>query len=46
MEFQGVMAPGGFALITCPDLQSVAALIAANKLLEPAPARHIPGWGR
>lgn len=35
-EFQRVLAPGGFALITCPDLQSVAALIAANKLLEPA----------
>ncbi len=35
-EFQRVLAPGGFALITCPDLQSVAALVAANKLLEPA----------
>lgn len=35
-EFQRVLLPGGFALITCPDLQSVAALIADNKLLEPA----------
>lgn len=35
-EFKRVLAPGGFALITCPDLQSVAALIAQNKLTEPA----------
>ena len=35
-EFKRVLAPDGFALVTCPDLQSVAALIANNKLLEPA----------
>ena len=35
-EFKRVLAPTGFALVTCPDLQSVAALIADNKLLEPA----------
>jgi SAM-dependent methyltransferase len=35
-EFRRVLAPGGFALITCPDLQSVAALVADNKLVEPA----------
>tara|TARA_B100001093_G_C26560635_1_gene898502 strand:- start:212 stop:817 length:606 start_codon:yes stop_codon:yes gene_type:complete len=36
MEFKRVLSPQGFALITCPDLQSVSALIANNKLLEPA----------
>ena len=35
-EFRRVLSPEGFALITCPDLQSVSALIADNKLLEPA----------
>ena len=35
-EFNRVLKPDGFALVTCPDLQSVAALIANNKLLEPA----------
>ena len=35
-EFLRVLAPEGFAVITCPDLQSVAALVAADRLLEPA----------
>jgi len=35
-EFRRVLAPTGFAVITCPDLQSVCALIAENKLMEPA----------
>jgi predicted SAM-dependent methyltransferase len=35
-EFKRVLKPEGFAVITCPDLQSVAALIADNKLTEPA----------
>ena len=35
-EFLRVLRPGGFAVITCPDLQPVAALIAADKLTEPA----------
>jgi SAM-dependent methyltransferase len=35
-EFMRVLKPDGFAVITCPDLQSVAALIAADKLTEPA----------
>ena len=35
-EFRRVLKDGGFAVITCPDLQSVAALIAEDKLTEPA----------
>ena len=35
-EFKRVLKPGGFAVITCPDLQSVCALVAENKLTEPA----------
>ncbi len=35
-EFKRVLKPDGFAVITCPDLQSVAALIAQDKLTEPA----------
>jgi SAM-dependent methyltransferase len=35
-EFQRVLKPGGFAVITCPDLQSVAALVAQDRLQEPA----------
>jgi hypothetical protein len=35
-EFARVLTPDGFAVITCPDLQSVAALVADGKLLEPA----------
>jgi predicted SAM-dependent methyltransferase len=35
-EFHRVLHPNGFAVITCPDLQSVCELVAQNKLLEPA----------
>ena len=35
-EFKRVLKPDGFLLITCPDLQSVCALVAADKLTEPA----------
>ena len=35
-EFHRVLADDGFAVITCPDLQSVCALIAQDKLTEPA----------
>ena len=35
-EFRRVLGHGGFALITCPDLQAVAQLVAEGKLLEPA----------
>lgn len=35
-EFRRVLAPGGIALITMPDLQSVAGLVAEGKLTEPA----------
>lgn len=35
-EFKRVLKPDGFVVITCPDLQSVAALIAEDKLTEPA----------
>jgi hypothetical protein len=35
-EFRRVLAPDGMALITLPDLQSVAELIAAGKLTDPA----------
>ncbi len=34
-EFYRVLKPGGHALISCPDLQAVAAYIAAGTLLEP-----------
>lgn len=34
-EFARVLKPDGFAVITCPDLQSVAAVVATGKLLEP-----------
>jgi len=43
-EFLRVLKPEGFAVITCPDLQSVCALVAEGKLLEPcytAPAGPI-----
>ena len=43
-EFQRVLRPDGFVVITCPDLQSVCALVAQGKLTEPAytvPARPI-----
>ncbi|MXO73104.1 class I SAM-dependent methyltransferase [Alteraurantiacibacter buctensis] len=35
-EFIRVLKSDGFAVITCPDLQSVCALVAADKLMEPA----------
>ena len=35
-EFHRVLNDDGFAVITCPDLQSVAALIAEDKLLDTA----------
>jgi hypothetical protein len=35
-EFLRVLKHDGFALITCPDLQAVCALVADNKLTEPA----------
>ena len=35
-EFHRVLDDTGFVVITCPDLQSVAALIAEDKLTEPA----------
>jgi hypothetical protein len=35
-EFVRVLRPDGFLVITCPDLQSVAALVAQDRLLEPA----------
>lgn len=35
-EFHRVLKPDGFVVITCPDLQSVAALVAQDRLLEPA----------
>ena len=35
-EFLRVLSGDGFAVITCPDLRSVCALIAEDKLTEPA----------
>jgi ubiquinone/menaquinone biosynthesis C-methylase UbiE len=35
-EFWRVLNDDGFAVITCPDLQSVCALVSADKLTEPA----------
>ena len=35
-EFKQVLKPDGFAVITCPDLQSVCALVAEDKLTEAA----------
>ena len=35
-EFLRVLKPEGFAVITCPDLMSVCALIAEDKLTDPA----------
>jgi SAM-dependent methyltransferase len=35
-EFLRVLKPDGYAVITCPDLQSVAALIAEDKLTDTA----------
>ena len=35
-EFIRVLRPEGFLVLTCPDLQSVAALVAQDRLMEPA----------
>lgn len=35
-EFMRVLKPDGIAVITCPDLRSVCALVAENKLIEAA----------
>jgi ubiquinone/menaquinone biosynthesis C-methylase UbiE len=35
-EFRRVLKPGGYAVIVCPDLQVMAALIAEDRLHEPA----------
>lgn len=35
-EFLRVLKPEGFLVLTCPDLQSVCALVAEDKLTEPA----------
>ena len=35
-EFLRVLKSDGFAVITCPDLQSVCALVAEDKLTDPA----------
>lgn len=35
-EFRRVLKPSGFALITCPDLRSACALVAADALTTPA----------
>lgn len=35
-EFKRVLKDDGFVIITCPDLQSVCALVAQGKLIEPA----------
>jgi len=35
-EFRRVLKPEGFVVITCPDLQSICALVAEKGLVEPA----------
>lgn len=35
-EFYRVLKPDGYAVIRCPDLQAVCALVAQDKLLDPA----------
>ena len=35
-EFKRVLKPDGFVIVACPDLQSVCALIAEDKLTDPA----------
>ena len=35
MEFRRVLKPDGFLVVTCPDLESVAAHVAAGKLADP-----------
>jgi len=34
-EWRRVLAPGGFAVITCPDLQAVCAMVARDQLTQP-----------
>jgi len=34
-EFKRVLRPDGFVVVTCPDLQSICAVIADDKLTEP-----------
>lgn len=34
-EFHRVLKPGGFTVLTCPDIQSVAEFVARGQLLEP-----------
>jgi len=41
-EFRRVLKPGGFVLLTCPDLQSVCKLVSEDKLCDPA---YISGMG-
>lgn len=44
-EFFRVLKPDGFLIATCPDIQSVCALVAKGHLLEPVyftPAHHDP----
>jgi ubiquinone/menaquinone biosynthesis C-methylase UbiE len=41
-EFRRVLKDDGFVVIVCPDLQSVCALVAEDKLHEPA---YISGMG-
>lgn len=36
LEFYRVLHPHGFVIITCPDLKSICALVADNKLSDPA----------
>jgi SAM-dependent methyltransferase len=54
-EFRRVLKPDGFVILTCPDLQSTAALIAEGKLMEPLgesssgpiiPHDILYGWGK
>jgi SAM-dependent methyltransferase len=35
-EFLRVLKPEGFLVLTCPDLQSICALVSEDKLMEPA----------
>lgn len=35
-EFHRVLKPGGFAVVTCPDLQAVCAMVSRDKLVETA----------
>ncbi|MFZ6773932.1 class I SAM-dependent methyltransferase [Undibacterium sp. SXout7W] len=42
-EFIRVLKPDGFAVITCPDLQSTAEMIVSGKLLEPAYVNPVKG---